>query len=398
MATDPITGITIEEFETGFSTDLGATLREFAHLPPSLNVPYLTAYLDWRPDGERPATRTARTILEREFHAIRNQYEGNHQVVESLDKDNERIRHFLNEDLDPSVHGVMIISSALNNVFETIVLALPMPTRITAGPTPDLLPMTRVVEDFPRYAVLVADQHEARILIINRASRLQSTFIEAEETPRKHKKGGWSQRRFQARYHERVAHYARAVAEETRKALDDENIDMLVVAGGEVITSALNHAFHPSVKERIVSTIPMDIRTTTHEVITATTPLVTANERKKEAAALQALSDAVGTGDRGATGPAETLDALQAGTVQQLIMSADFHEVGWADYEMNVYGVGQAPSTHPAGGDPNNIVPVDLEEEMVRLTVITGAEGEIIPTELAQPLQEYEGIGAILRY
>ena len=398
MATDPIRGMTIEEFDTGFSNNLGATLRELAHLEPQLETPYLTVYLDWRPDGGSPGLRQGRTILENQLGRLRKHYEDDRPARLSFDADAERITAFLEKDLSPAVHGVVVISNHGADVFEHVVLAMPVPTMVTAGRTPALLELARIVEDYPRYAVLLADQLDATLSIFNRASRGQAVSIEGNDYPRKQKSGGWSQRRFQARADERIAHFARFVAEETRRALDENNVELLIVAGGEVITSALDPEFHQTVKKRIVATIPMDIRASEHEIIEATMPIIAKAEHMRERESIQHLQEAIGKGELGAAGPEATLLALQEGRAATTLMSSDFSMAGWADYRMNVFGVGEPPRVHPAGGDARDIVKIDLPEEIVRMTIVTGAEGEIIAADRAAELIKLGGVGAMLRF
>jgi peptide subunit release factor 1 (eRF1) len=398
MATDPIRGMTIEEFDTGFSSNLGETLRELAQLEPQLESPYLTVYLDWRPDGANPGLRQARTIFENEIGRLRKRHEDDRVARMSFDADVERITAFLENDLSPAVHGVVVIANQAADVFEHVVLAMPVATKVTAGTTPALLELARVVEDYPRYAVLLADQLDATLSIFNRASRGQAVSIEGDDYPRKQKSGGWSQRRFQARADERIAHFARFVAEETRRALDENNVGLLIVAGGEVITSALDPEFHQTVKKRIVATIPMDIRASEHDIIEATLPIISAAEQKRERKSIQRMLDAVGQGDLGVTGPEAVLLALQEGRAATTLMSSDFSARGWADYRMNVFGVGEPPRVHPAGGNVDDIVRIDLPEEIVRLTIVIGAEGEIIAAERAGDLTKVGGVGAVLRF
>lgn len=398
MATDPITNIHIEEHDSGFSTNLNASLRELAQLEPSHDAPYLTVYLDWRPEGNNPGVRPARISLDNAIARLRETYEDNDVARESLETDFDRVKEFLEEDLEPAAHGVIIIACSAHDVFETFVLALPLETRITAGPTPALLQMARVVEDYPRYAVLVANQHETRLMVMNRASHRQSLSITGSDYPRKQKQGGWSQRRYQNRADERVSHFARAVAEETRRVLQDGKIEMLILSSSEVMRNALDDEFHESVKERIIGELHLDMRASEHDIVEASTPLVERAERKREFETVKALDDAVGSGSRGVAGIDEVLQALSRGQVWISVMASDFQCRGWADYTMNVYGVGDVPDAHPAGGDLKNIYPVDLEEEIVRLTIVTGAEGEIIPAGSGADMKNHGGVGAILRF
>jgi peptide chain release factor subunit 1 len=399
MATDPVQNISIEEYDSGFSTNLGAALRELGRLAPSLGAPYLSVYLDWRPDGQRPQRRSARTLFENRADELLDGYPEDREERAGLERDIERVREFLNNDLDPAVHGVIIIANDAMHVFEPFVLALPVETSVSLGPTPSLRKLTQAVEDYPRYAVLLADQQDAILTIINRASRIASVEIQGDDMVHHHKQGGWSQRRFQARHEARRASFARAIAEETRRALSDGGIDMLVLAGGEVMTSALNAEFHDEVKKRIVGTLNLDIRTSQSELIDATTPIVERAERKREFEIVQAVLDEAGAGNRGVLGIDDTLEALQRGQVMTLVMSSQFDMPGWADYTLDLYGAGPPPAAHPAGGNLADLRKTNLTEELIRLTIVTDAEGEIIHENgaAATKLGNHQ-VGALLRF
>lgn len=405
MAIDPVQQITVEEYDAGFSTNLGAALRNIARYAPSGDVPYLSVYLDWRPEGERPYRRAAVTVFENEVRKLFAPYEEDEdsEAWKSLNADYERIKEFLVDDLDPSVQGVMIFANNHLDVFDTFVLAIPLDNKVSLGPRPNLLPMARVVEDFPRYGVLVANQHEASLMVISRASRIQQVSIEGASYPPDQEQGGWSQQRYQARADERKSHFARAIAEQTRQAMREARVGMLVVDAGEVMRTRLDDEFHEDVKEKIIGWVSTDRSAENRsEIIDQTMPVVVQHERSSEYETVKTLLNEVRSGGQGVLGVAETLEALERGQVMTLVMTSDFHEEGWADYEMNIYGIGPVPTEHPAGGNVEDLHSVDLAEEMVRLTVVTDATGEIIHHDEPGGAVDIElgdfQVGAILRF
>jgi peptide subunit release factor 1 (eRF1) len=219
---------------------------------------------------------------------------------------------------------------------------------------------------------------------------------------------------------ERVAAFFRTVAEQTRAVLDDEGISLLVLAGEEVNTSALIEAFHSTVRDRVVGTVRMDIRTSDADLIEATLPLIDESERLREQKLVGQLADEIGSDGLAAANLEGTLEALQLGQVDTLVMADDLHAAGWADYELNVFGTGLTPSQHPTGGNADRIVPVSLEYELIRLALSTGADIEIVQSssterasdlemipeagsdlprsEAARQLDDFGAVGALLRF
>lgn len=439
MATDPTQQIRRRRFSSPFAIGADDLLDRIAHLEPATDVPYLTVALDWTVEGSNPGRqepeevlrsqsrsgwqegdrwRPSVEVLERELDRLIDEHGPRGDIFDSLTEDKARIEEFLSTTLAQEAQGVWIIANASKGVFEATGLAMPVETEIRFEATPRLYGLVRMIEDNPLYGVLLADQHDATLSFIARGHLSRQSQLLSNEWPRKQQQGGWSQRRFQARADERVDAFARDIADETQKAMDRLGVETLIVAGGEVITSALNDAFHDSVKERIADTIRMEMVASEHEMIEATLPIAEEAERARESAAVERLQDRVGSGERGAAGMADTLRALQNGQVDELVVSDTFEGTGWADYGMHVFGVGNLPTQHPLGGDVGDIVEIDLREEFVRLALATDADVEVIHsdvpvpesgdipdagedrpmTDAARALTDLGGVGAILRF
>jgi peptide subunit release factor 1 (eRF1) len=178
---------------------------------------------------------------------------------------------------------------------------------------------------------------------------------------------------------------------------------------------------HQSVRDQVIGTIPLDIRASEAEIIEATLPVAERAERERETELIDRIENGAGPGGGAVRGPDEILTALQTGQVMTLAMNEDFTAPGWADYSFPMYGVGAPPAAHPGGGHSANMVPVALEQEVIRLALQTGAESEIVKsavpnsvledaeqlpdasapvprTEAARRLDALGGVGALLRY
>ncbi len=420
MATDPVRQIHEDETDSPYDLNLRKALVRLAAAPPSTDAPYLTVSLDWRPEGSQPHTRYARQVFAEQMERILAGYEPHTLAHDSLTADVERIAGWLDSQVDPSAHGVFIVACLNTNVFHALSLNIPLETRVVVGPTPALTMLGRLAEDYASFAVIHADQHDGYIEFFSQATRERGVSLKGSVFPRLHQQGGFSQRRFQNRASEKVDAFARAIAEEARKALEDTPVEMIVLAGDEIMTSALNDAMHQTLTERVIGIVPVDIRANTDELLEAVLPLVTEAERAQELDAVQRVSDGQGPGGHATAGAEDVLVALQSGQVMTLVMNDDFHGPGWADYTMPVFGTGKPPKKHPAGGEADQIVEVALEDEIVRLAVQTGADIEIVRSsvpvetdgdapvrkadddfprsEAAQTLDQLGGVAAILRF
>jgi peptide subunit release factor 1 (eRF1) len=454
MATDPTQRIQRQDTSTGLATELRAIGERLAAIEPSIDVPIVTATLDWRIEGTNPGRspfyaegarpdndryrsqpdrpgeerdaesarrRPARRVFQDRMDAILEAHGEHDEVAESLRGDAERIAAYLDGEADPSAQGILVVSCSAKGVFEAFSIGVPLPTNVAAGPTATIATLARAAEDHPPYAIVLADSEEARLTLVSHTVAARSVEMEGSEYPRKQQQGGWSQRRYQARADEKLEAFARDVAEETRVELERYGIDMLVLAGAEEMLVALERELASAIRDRIIGTVPLEMRSTEREMIDAAAPLVAQAEREHEREAVQAVSDGIGASTNGAAGASDVLTALQAGQVMTLVMNDDFRGEGWADFTMPAYGVGDLPTSHPLGGEVANIVSVELRDELVRLALLSGAEVEIVHTDIPPDAEEFQtvpqeggeaiprsdaaialdavgGVGAVLRY
>lgn len=442
MATDPTQSITKHTYSSPLVTDLKRALTRLAALPPSLDVPYLSVALDWQIEGTKPGRqpppelrsserntapresggswRPSVEVFDVESKRLIEPFGPHGEAFDSLTADVERIRNSFDTDLDPAAKGAFYIACSAKGVFESFGVGTPIGTRLQVGPVPMLSEILRLIEDNPVYAVLLADQREATLSFIKDQTIARDVELESSGYPRKQQQGGWSQRRYQSRADERLDAFAKDIAEQTRDALTNLNVDMLIVAGDEVITTALNENFHETVKDRIIATISLDIRTNDADLVSATLPIAAQAERKREAEAVRVLKDAIGVGDQGVAGAEGTLVALQAGEVQTLVLADGFSGQGWADFSMPAYGAGAIPAEHPLGGDVSAIVKLPLEEILIRLAIASDVEIQVVhpnvpsseaemnanavatggplETDAARELRKLGGVGAIYRF
>ena len=375
-ATNPVKKIREESHEAAVDTDLSAALLTFAQLPPSTETPYATVALDWAPDaGKRFSPTEAWGEIKEEV------WQFHFRSEEGISAENDRLRigEYVLDELDKTARGAFIVSNSGAGIFEASSFGMSIPTSAQLGPIPYLKEFARLVEDNPTYAVLVVDQDQADLYVITANVVTESVSVTGSKYPRHQSAGALNQNRYQRRANERVDAFLRTAAEETQKVLDATGVRRFVLGSDEVNGALFQDMIHDTVKEKLIGTFRVEIGAANFDkILELAQPIATEYERTRESEAVDAVADAVGSGNRGAAGAIDVLKTLEQGQVFRLVMSGDYSEMGWADYTMPIYGIGDPPKQHPAGGDPHNIVPVPLEQEMIRQALITGAQLEIV--------------------
>ena len=95
--------------------------------------------------------------------------------------------------------------------------------------SPFLLPLARLRDDYEDYALLLIDSREAKLFLV-RSDIIEEKDNISIDLINKHKKGGWSQMRFNRLRKEAIKSFLYQVAEDLR-VLEDQEIRGLVVAG-----------------------------------------------------------------------------------------------------------------------------------------------------------------------
>lgn len=419
MAFNPVKSIRERRYATTMQAELAEKLTTMATLPPTSDTPYLTVSLDWRPSGSDPEYRGALQMFEQEAARLQQEHWPRGPVFDSLGADILRIRSWLTNDVDPSTKGILIVANSGADVFETISLGLPLENRVVSGAVPALLPLARLDEDNPTYAVLLADQQNAYLSLISQAHRVEELAMASSDYPRKQATGGWSQRRFQQRADERIMALGRQISAEVQQYLEQRGIEMLILAGDDVITSVFDRTMSEGLKARVIDRIRLDIHATTEEIIEATLPIAERAEAARELASAKTVVEAIKSGRTAAAGSDDVFAALVQGKVSSLIMNEDFHEGGWADFVNHRYGAGDRGDVFDQFPGEFKAEPILVEDEIVRLAIQNGAEIDIIHTgvkierlpneqlpdagemprsEAASLLDKLGGVAAMLRY
>jgi hypothetical protein len=438
MATDPVRSIQRRAIGHAYDLSLDGAIAKLAALEPATDTPYLTVAIDWTPDGNRTLrsqgdatkrsqrrtaepdisglSRPARTELEKAATALAAEYEERSAARASVDADLERLFIYLDRELDPSAKGAIVVANHGLGVFETIVLAIPVETSLSADVTPQLRTLVRVAEDYEPYAVLHADQLNSTLYFFIQDQPFEELSVKSNDYPRKQATGGLNQRRYRNRADERVSAFARTVAAETHKTLDELGVESFFIAGDEVITSALDPEWPAETRAKLGGIVRVPIVASIEDLVSAVAPMEEARERQEELDAVAVVETALASGDLARSGAVAVIAALVGRQVDALVMNADFTAPGWIDYSLNIAGAGEIPAEHPGGGDVANIVAVDLGEEMIRKAVLSDVRIEIVETlpatnaemtlggadqsraEAARRLDALGGVAATLRF
>jgi peptide chain release factor subunit 1 len=286
----------------------------------STDMPILSVYLDARAnavgrDGFEP-------FLRKELHARIESYPSRSPERESVAADAQRIQKHVRDRVPASAKTVAIFACSAVGLFEAESLDAPYgENRVYVGDTPHLYPLARLADEYRRYAALVADTHVARIFVFGLGRELEQQSIVNERT-RRAVVGGWSQMRYQRHVDHRHLKHAKEAAAALTRVVRDEAIENVVIGGDEVILPLVRAELPKDVTQKVIEVLPLEVRAPEHEVLGRTLDAFRRHDAATDIEAVHRLFDEYRSGGLAVVGLLDTISALEAGRVDELLLTA----------------------------------------------------------------------------
>src|SRR5205085_7507394 len=228
-----------------------AELVELLSIFEPVGFPVISLYLNAQPDEH--GHDNYHTFVRNELRERAKTFPTGSPERESFDQDVERIEAYLKDEVRASANGIAIFACAgAGDFFEAIQLDAPIENnRLYVYDQPHLYPLARLMDQYPRYAVLVANTNSARVFVFGRGAKLDSEEVKNRKTNRT-KVGGWSQMRYQrhlANYH---LHHAKEVVEVLERVVRDERAEHVILAGDDVIIPLLREQMPAPLGEKVI--------------------------------------------------------------------------------------------------------------------------------------------------
>lgn len=365
--------------------------------------PVVSLYLNTQPG--QTGRDQFQTFVRKEFAARSRTYANGSPESESLGRDLEKIQSFLQHDLDPAANGIAVFACSAAGLFETVQLSAPIDQHwLYISDRPHLYPLARVQSLFPRYAALLADTNSARILVFATGEVVASEEVVGVKTKRS-SQGGWSQARFQRHIENFHVQHAKEVVDALDKIVARESITEVVVAGDEVIIPLLREQMPKQLAEKIVDQMRIDTNAPLDDVVRTSLEAMKRVRSQTERDKVEAAIGAYRSGGLGAVGPEDTLDALQKGQVDELLITASVRELqpvgprAGGRAGVDIQGMLSEPAVEPvAAGEAAGVAAesVRLADELITKATQTGAE--ITFVEEPDLLASFGGVAALLRF
>jgi peptide subunit release factor 1 (eRF1) len=372
---------------------LESQLQQLAAFQPT-SFPVLSLYLDLSANqhGRDQHGAFVRKVLTERAKALPDRS----PERESFDQDVVRIEAYLRDDVKASTNGLAIFACAgASGFFDAVQLQAPVERHwLFVGPVPHLYPLVRLAEQHPRYAAVMLDTNRAQIFVFGLNAVEQQARVESDKTKRT-SVGGWSQARFQRRVENFHQQHVKEVVDALDKIVAAEQLSRIVVVGDDVVVPLLRAELPQRLADSIVDVVRLEHHAGEQDVLQATLEALRTKDAETDGERVAQVMDNWRAGGLGVVGSGPTLEALQLGQVDELLLTSRPQHItsqrtAKVPLENEVIAV---DTTDPAAPDAAHLA---IADELVTRAQQTGARVRFI--EDPALLEPVGGVAALLRF
>lgn len=288
------------------------------------------------------------------------------------------------------VQGAAVFVSPEQDRARGFGLAVPVTTRLVWDTSPYVRPLARFVDDYEDLAVVLVDGSRAQIHHVAGA-RPEHVLSRSVDLQGRHKKGGWSQMRYQRARQTAMDRFLDDVVDQLDRLVREHGIQQVIVAGQGTVHNRLAKRLPPRLLERLTAVEAVDLDEVHQpELMDRLTELARAREAEASREAVEAVLSRVERGELATADPFAVARAARDGRVELLVVDESARP-GGAKCEVHdtVFERGGACPCGDAG------TPVDLANEAVEDASRSDARVEFAESKR---LRAAGGLAALLRW
>ena len=286
--------------------------------------------------------------------------------------------------------GRVIFASSTAGFMHVYRLSVEPEPLVVWDSSPFLLPLAKLKEEYEDYGLLLIDSQEARLFLV-RSDLLEENETASIDLMNKHKKGGWSQMRYNRLRRGQIDSFFTQLIEDLQKNEDLTKMRGLVVAGPGEAKGQLIEMMPQALKDKVIGTVDISMEASSKDLVNLGKDIAHEDELSREKVLAEKLKEAVLRGHPAAYGLAEVGNVLKDGRVNYLLISEGFALPGMICTSCHhIDSEGEKCPT--CGGE---VAALSLES-LYELAERMGTEVVLVKDDAF--LESLGNIGAILRY
>ena len=345
---------------------------------------YVSLFIDVTKDSRRFFDKRSEDIK----RALKPQKELFNNFVETI----EMLKENLGYEPPKGARSLVLFASKAHNYFEGFYLPLPVEDLMVVDTSPYIRDLSLLKDEYQDYMLAVVDSEHFKVYCVS------STTIICEEHREtdligKHKKGGWSQKRFARLRREGVDKFMKLSSEDLKELYDNEKYSGIVVAGPGIEKSNFVKQLPQELREKVVSEIDVSFDTSVTSLIDKSAAIMQEMEDAEEMQLVELLREGIIKGNPVIYGLEETLEAVKNARASILLVDMGYKVPGYICENCQLVEKGQLKKCSVCGGVTSD---VDVVEEIIEFAHRVDTKVEFVKGN--DFLKSLGGIGALLRY
>jgi len=356
-------------------------------------LPVISLYLNTQADAR--GRDQYEGFLRKELATRVKTWETGTEERKSLDADIERIHAWLENELAPSANGVALFACSGAGLWEAVQLNVPLDGhRLYIYNQPHLYHLTRLDDEYPRYAALLTDANSARIFVFGLGQTIDTEQVKGKKVHRV-KVGGWSQARYQRRVENAHQSHAKEVVEVLDRLVREEGIKHILLTGEPQMMTVLQGEMPKHLADKVVDVLRLDLKSSDQEVFETTLQRMREEDARSDADKVERMMVQYRARGLACVGPEDTLAALANGQVDEVLISANLEQEHAEPESVEAVLAPEIPDSE--GGtesdEPRQVLLADL-----LVTRAGQTDARVTFIEDPELLSEVGGVGAFLRW
>lgn len=302
----------------------------------------------------------------------------------------DMVEHALSAPAVKGERGRVIFASAPDGFLQIYRVSVEPEPLVVWDSSPFLLPLAKLREEYQDYGLLLIDSQEARLFLV-KSDLLEENEKASIDLMNKHKKGGWSQMRYNRLRRGQIHSFFTQLIEDLQKNEDLSRMRGLVVAGPGEAKGQLIEMMPSALKDKVLGTVDTSMEASSKDLARQGKDRADEDERSREKVLAEKLKEAVLRGHPAAYGLTEVRNALKEGRVDCLLITKGFALPGMIC--KSCYHIDSDGEKCPTCGSETAALSL---ENLYELAENMGTEVVLIEDDAF--LESIGNLGAILRY
>lgn len=276
-----------------------------------------------------------------------------------------QIEEFLDTQLLPEAKGLAIFARfGEGDFFLPLQFRVPLPNWIAVTALPNIYHLIELKDTYHRYIVMISTEESARILEVNLGSVTEELWRERPEL-RQRVGREWTKEHYQNHRRERTNQFIKEKIKILERLVSAGGHTHLILAGNPAMTARIRKALPRHLEEKLIDTVVAGPNDNISDVVAVTLSQFIEQEEQESQTLVETLNREIRTGGLAVVGPEASLEALQQGQADVLVVAQDMPDL-------------------------------TLREELVRLAAQSQCQVEVV--NYSPLLMGFGGVGCLLRY